>query len=119
MGRKPIQGGIYRMSFSFGTKTAMQIVKASRGKPGGYTNFVSQAVHQYIRMRAFGAWTCYHMESPENYTPACNHLNSFTADSCEKCGGPSPEVVRLEKKNKDDKWAEERGTAIPIAELLE
>jgi len=114
MGRKPIQGGIHRMSFSFSTKTAIQIIKASGGRPGGYTHFVAMAVHQYIRMRAFGAWTCYRMESPENYTPACGHLNSFTADSCEKCGGPSPEVLRLEKKARDDKWAEERGTAVPI-----
>jgi len=90
MGRKPIQGGIHRMSFSFSTKTAIQIIKAAEGRPGGYTNFVTMAIHQYIRMRAFGAWTCYHMVSPENYTPACCHLNSFTADSCEKCGGAFP-----------------------------
>ena len=114
MGRKPYQGGIHRMSFSFSTGTAIKIIKSAEGKPGGYTHFVTMAINQYIRMRAYGAWTCYRMESPENYTPACGHLNSFTADSCEKCGGPSPEVLRLEKKARDDKWAEERGTAVPI-----
>jgi hypothetical protein len=49
----------------------------------------------------------------------CGHYNSRTAITCERCGQISPDEAARQYKAEADQVLEARGTAVPIAELVE
>jgi len=102
------------MSFSFSQTGAALIKQEAERRNVPRTHYVEMAVRHYHKTLARGAWYCRYNPGAESYGPSCGHLNSRTAPTCEFCGQDSPQIRRAADKAKDDKWLEERGTAVPI-----
>jgi len=112
MGRKPHPGGCVRKSFSFSSRVASIIYRFASERTVSQTHFVTMAVLQYRAMLVCGAWSC--PGSAELLT-SCNHLNSYTAPSCERCGADSPTVKKLAAKKSAEKLLAKN--AIPIKDV--
>ena len=119
MGRKPYPGGVVRMSFSF-TRSGAALIRTEaerRGVPR--THWVEMAARHYHKTIARGGWYCRYTPDAHSYGPSCGHLNSATAPVCYWCGQDAPQIRRAADKAKADAVLAERGTGIPIKELLD
>ena len=111
--------GVTRMSFSFSDSGA-KIIKREADRCGvPRTHWVEQACRHYHKTIARGGWHCRYTPNAHSYGPSCGHLNSRTAKTCYWCGQDSPEIRRKTARAKADARLAERGTGIPIKELLE
>ena len=111
--------GVTRMSFSFSPTGAALIKQEADRCSVPRTHWVEQACRHYHKTIARGGWHCRYNPDAESYGPSCGHLNSRTARTCYWCGEASPEIKRKAARAKEDAILAERGTGIPIKELLE